>query len=173
MQSFAQTCSLVPARVILPKVTQAHFVLHGSSSSVHSTGYLVSSVLLICPTWLPPLRPNQSLLCNSYITHSTVLHVLWKNAHFLACPLCFVSVADYGLVADLFKVRYIFANWLWYYIVLYFQPYTKKNNTLVYKKVCYFLRKAFGSETLKTKLCIHSYRRSLKWRRRSEKKNLI
>ena len=107
-----------------------------SSSSSHFTeGYsgpiCSTRFFLLCPfrrllgffraphlsNMVPP-PPNRSLLCNSYVTHSTVV------------------VADYGLVADLFKVRHIFANWLLHSILQYciFQPYTKK--TLLYIKRC-------------------------------------
>ena len=63
----------------------------------------------------PPPKPIPVVqqLCHTFYCTTCV----WKNAHFLACPLCSVSVADYGLVADLFKVRHIFANWLLYSIV--------------------------------------------------------
>ena len=90
----------------------SHFTERHSGPLCSTRLFLLCPFLLTCPTWLPPAHPTNPCCATA------VLHVFWKNAHFLACPLCSVSVADYGLVADLFKVHHFFANWLflWYFV---------------------------------------------------------
>ena len=71
-------------------------VLHGSSSSVHSIGYmyLVSSVLLTSPTSL--VSPHQPIpavqqLCHTFYCTTCIL----KECSLLSLHLRSVSVADY------------------------------------------------------------------------------
>lgn len=67
---------------------------------------LVPSLLLTCRAWLslfPPPPPPTNPCRATAMQH---IPLFCKSAHHLACPLCFLSVADYGLVADLFKVSH-------------------------------------------------------------------